>query len=102
MNTFRDQSHCSPLVDAKQCSFEGQKSDCEHQSVTISDMSTLDILKPLFSERVEQLQRALNLLQKDLLWPFFEPVERIKVVDSRAVSSRDVVNTFVKQAFSDV
>lgn len=42
--------------------------------------------------RVEELQRALELLHRDILYPFFEPVERLRVVNNRAMRASDIVD----------
>lgn len=50
--------------------------------------------------RVEQLTRALDLLERDVLWPFFEPVERVRVVNNRAISTQDIVDTLWREALA--
>ncbi|KAK7197753.1 hypothetical protein NESM_000727700 [Novymonas esmeraldas] len=50
--------------------------------------------------RAEELQRTLEVLYRDILFPFYEPVERLRVVNSRAVRVQDVVDAVERESHS--
>ncbi|KEG10129.1 hypothetical protein DQ04_04141060 [Trypanosoma grayi] len=55
---------------------------------------------PLVSEtRMEVIQRTLQLLREEVLVPYYEPVERLRVTNNRAVSLQDLVETFYSASF---
>ena len=52
--------------------------------------------------RVEELQRTLALLYRDVLFPFYEPVERLRVVNNRAIRVQDVVEAIERESLGVV
>ncbi|KPI89909.1 hypothetical protein ABL78_0981 [Leptomonas seymouri] len=49
--------------------------------------------------RVGELQRTLELLYRDILFPLYEPVERLRVVNHRAIRVQDVIDAIEKESF---
>lgn len=45
------------------------------------------------ADRAEEVQRTLDLLHQQILWPMYEPVQRIRVVNGRAHSVQALVDT---------
>lgn len=62
--------------------------------------ATPEVLTAKHVARVEQLVRALDLLEKEVLWPYFEPVERVRVTNHRAVNTQDIVNLVWHEALA--
>lgn len=58
------------------------------------------VLTAPHAARVERLQRALQLLEEEVLWPFYEPVQRVGVVNKRAMSAADVVEVMWQESLS--
>ncbi|KAG5475457.1 hypothetical protein LSCM1_03577 [Leishmania martiniquensis] len=54
--------------------------------------SNVDVFSSASAARTEELQRTLEVLYRDILFPFYEPVERLRVVSNRAIRVQDVVD----------
>ncbi|EAN95716.1 hypothetical protein C3747_88g937c [Trypanosoma cruzi] len=66
-------------------------------SETVASSSTL----PTSETRMEVLQRTLHLLRQEVLVPYFEFVERLRVTNNRAVRVQDVVETLHTASFGE-
>lgn len=59
-------------------------------------------VSPVFTSasaaRAEELQRTLEMLYRDIIFPFYEPVERLRVVNNRAIRVQDVVDAIEKES----
>lgn len=56
------------------------------------------VFTPAAAARAGELQRALELLYREILIPFYEPVERLRVVNNRAIRVQDVVEAVEKES----
>ncbi|TPP45966.1 hypothetical protein CGC20_32250 [Leishmania donovani] len=54
--------------------------------------ASVDVFSSASAVRIEELQRTLEALYRDILFPFYEPVERLRVVTNRAIRIQDVVD----------
>ncbi|ORC87149.1 uncharacterized protein TM35_000231200 [Trypanosoma theileri] len=71
-----------------------QQQQQQSSSSIIPETSTLS------SEmRIEVLQRTLNLLRQEVLIPYYEPVERLRVTNNRAVCVQDLVKALDTASF---
>ncbi|CAJ1009826.1 hypothetical protein Q4I28_005140 [Leishmania naiffi] len=59
-----------------------------------------DVFSSASAARIEELQRTLEVLYRDILFPFYEPVERLRVVNNRAIRVQDVVDAVEKATHS--
>ncbi|KAH9589001.1 hypothetical protein LSM04_009680 [Trypanosoma melophagium] len=72
----------------------------DHQNTKLHSSSSIPEASALSSEmRIEVLQRTLNLLRQEILIPYFEPVERLRVTNNRAVRVQDVVEALNTASF---
>ncbi|CAG9576836.1 hypothetical_protein [Leishmania major strain Friedlin] len=62
--------------------------------------ASVDVFSSASAARIEELQRTLEVLYRDILFPFYEPVERLRVVTNRAIRIQDVVDAVEKQTQS--
>ncbi|KAG5501573.1 hypothetical protein JKF63_03403 [Porcisia hertigi] len=62
--------------------------------------ASVDVFSSASAARIEELQRTLEVLYRDILFPFFEPVERLRVVTNRAIQLQDVVDAVEKETQS--
>ncbi|AYU80117.1 hypothetical protein LDHU3_27.3280:CDS1 [Leishmania donovani] len=60
--------------------------------------ASVDVFSSASAVRIEELQRTLEALYRDILFPFYEPVERLRVVTNRAIRIQDVVDAVEKQS----
>ncbi|RHW73991.1 hypothetical protein DPX39_020021100 [Trypanosoma brucei equiperdum] len=70
------------------------------RTAAVGAMTTDGVSRQLPSEtRVEVLQRTLQLLRQEILVPYFEPVERLRVTNNRAAYVHDIVDALHRSAF---
>lgn len=48
---------------------------------------------------VAEIQETLELLQREILWPYYEPVERIRITNARAISVQDIMEALYIQTY---
>lgn len=59
-----------------------------------------DVFTSASAARVEELQRTLEVLYRDIIFPFYEPVERLRVTNNRAIRVQDVVDAIAAESRS--
>ncbi|KAG5499375.1 hypothetical protein JIQ42_04192 [Leishmania sp. Namibia] len=58
-----------------------------------------DVFSSASAARTEELQRTLEVLYRDILFPLYEPVERLRVVNNRAIRVEDVVDAVKRKTW---
>ncbi|KPA84222.1 hypothetical protein ABB37_02274 [Leptomonas pyrrhocoris] len=70
----------------------------DDQASTSPNAGRTNVFSSASAARAEELQRTLEMLYRDILFPFFEPVERLRVVNNRAIRVQDVVDAIAKES----
>lgn len=80
--------------------FSGARTSPEghHQGSTSSAPGNAEVFSSASAVRVEELQRTLEMLYRDIIFPLYEPVERLRVVNNRAIRVQDLVDAIAKES----
>ncbi|KAG5501111.1 hypothetical protein GH5_04705 [Leishmania sp. Ghana 2012 LV757] len=66
---------------------------------TAATSASVDVFSSASAARTEELQRTLEVLYRDILFPLYEPVERLRVVNNRAIRVEDVVDAVKRKTW---